>query len=166
MVIRVPEKQLFRWPRMVVAGVARLDGIAKNVMTADSFIPAVDDIATPFANENTFGCAGFVATVGIHLAPTFCRPTDNLDFKIARGIDQASVTAQRFIRRRHHRDGDAFHVGRNIRIQIIGRIHEHSREFEILVLIRAEALAAAARRQRLPDADLGAGEDIGDLRDG
>jgi hypothetical protein len=30
-------------------------------------------------------------------------------------------------------------------------------------LIRAAAIAAAARRQRLPDSDFGAGEDIRDL---
>ena len=66
---------------MVFTRVLRLDGITENVVTADGLIAAEKDISTPFAREYAFGRSRFVTRVCIDRAPTFRRPTDNLDGK-------------------------------------------------------------------------------------
>ncbi len=111
---------------MVFARIPWLDGIAKNVMTADGLIAAEKDISTPFARENPLGRSGFVTRVYINRAPPFRRPTDDLDGEIVGLLDKTTVAAKRFRGRIDDRNRNACRVRRNIRIQVVGGIHGKS----------------------------------------
>ena len=87
---------------MVFTRILRVCGIAENVITADGLIAAEKDISTPFTRENSFGRSRFVTRVDIDRAPTFRRPTDNLDREIV-GLTRQDYRNHEAIPRSHRR---------------------------------------------------------------
>ncbi len=120
-VVGVPQDHAPRRIGVIGARDFRRFAVAEDVVAADGFVAAVEDVALPFAHEHALGRAALVAGVGVDRTAAACRPANDLD-PARRGIvDQAPIAEQALGRGVDDRHSHALQARGQLGVKVVDR---------------------------------------------